>query len=66
MTVSVEALVFIVIRTVAAVRKVMGSTPTPYCATSNKGVRLLSVLELWPIVETSVMSETMAQLLDKQ
>ena len=30
---------------------------SPYCATWNKGVRLLSVLELWPIVETSVVSE---------
>ena len=35
-------------------RPIMSS---PYCATSNKGVRLLSVLELWPIVETLVMSE---------
>ena len=30
---------------------------SPYCATWNKGVRLLSVLKLWPIVDTSVMSE---------
>ena len=59
---------------VAAVWKVVGSTPTtrsgsflrfnsppimssPYLATRNKGVLLLSVLRLWPIVETSVMSE---------
>ena len=30
---------------------------SPYCVTWNKGVRLLSVLGLWPIVETSVVSE---------
>ena len=35
-------------------RPIMSS---PYCTTSNKGVRLLSVLNLWPIVETSVVSE---------
>ena len=28
-----------------------------YCATCNKGVRLLSFLKLWPIIETSVISE---------
>ena len=30
---------------------------SPYCATRNKGVRLLSLLKLWPITERSVMSE---------
>ena len=30
---------------------------SPCCATWNKGVRLLSVLKLWPIVETSVVFE---------
>ena len=30
---------------------------SPYCATWNKWVRLLSILKLWPIAETSVMSE---------
>ena len=35
-------------------RPIMSS---PYCATWNKGVRLLSVLGLWSIVKTSVMSE---------
>ena len=29
----------------------------PHCVTLNKGVRHLSVLKLWPIVETSVVSE---------
>ena len=35
-------------------RPIMSS---PYCATWNKGVWLLSVLKLWPIVEMSVVSE---------
>ena len=30
---------------------------SPYCATLNKGVRLLSILKLWSTVETSVISE---------
>ena len=30
---------------------------SPYCATWNKGVRLLSVLKLWSMVETSVWYE---------
>ena len=68
MAVSVEALVFIVIGRSCSEgcgfdshcrpssflrfnsRPIMSSS---YC----KGVRLLSVMELWPIVETSVMSE---------
>ena len=32
-------------------------TSSPYSATWNKGVWLLLVLKLWPIVQTSVMSE---------
>ena len=72
MAVSVEALVFIVIghscsngcgfdsyyRPGSFLR--FNSLPiisSPYCATWNKGVQLLSVLKLWSIVETSVMSE---------
>ena len=72
MVVSVEALVFIVIGRSCSggcgfdshyqpgsffrfnCRLIMLS---PYCATFNKGVLLLSVLELWQIVETLVMSE---------
>ena len=70
--VSVEALVFIVIRhscsdgsaidsryrSASFLR--LNSQPimwSPYCAIWNKWVRLLSVLKLWPLVETSAMSE---------